>query len=62
MKVINELDELRAFCNQFDSIAAASRELGVSRQYLTDIVNEKKDLSKGIVEKLGIKRVSIKSR
>ncbi len=54
------MQSLRQFIDQFDSVAAAARELGVSRQYLNDVVNLKKDISRQLLAKLGLKHVIVK--
>lgn len=62
MKETNALQELLTYCDEYESMAAAARSLGVSRQYLNDIVNNKRDLSRGLLAKLGLKRVVVKEK
>jgi plasmid maintenance system antidote protein VapI len=59
MKEIDPRKALDAFVAKHKTQAAAAEVLGVSRPYLSDIINGRRDFSDQILEKLGLRRVVV---
>jgi plasmid maintenance system antidote protein VapI len=59
MKEIDPRVALAAFIKRHKTQAAAAEALGVSRPYLSDIVNGRRDFSDAVLEKLGLRRVVV---
>lgn len=59
MKEIDPLDALRKFVAKHKTQAAAAEALGVSRPYLSDIINGRRDFSDPVLERLGLRRVVV---
>lgn len=59
MKEIDPLKTLRAFVEKHKTQAAAAEALGVSRPYLSDIINGRRDFSDPVLERLGLRRVVV---
>lgn len=61
MKEIAPLERLRRFVDTFDTQSAAADELGISRQYLTQLLNGKRDFSEAVLAKIGLRRVVVEA-
>lgn len=59
MKEIDPLKTLQAFVEKHKTQAAAAEALGVSRPYLSDIINGRRDFSDPVLERLGLRRVVV---
>jgi len=59
MKEIDPLERLKAFVEKHKTQAAAAEALGVSRPYLSDIINGRRDFSDAVLERLGLRRVVV---
>lgn len=59
MKEVNPLERLNAFVAKHKTQAAAAEALDVSRPYLSDIINGRRDFSDQVLEKLGLRRVVV---
>ena len=59
MKEIDPLKALEAFVAKHKTQAAAAAALGVSRPYLSDILNGRRDFSDAILEKLNLRRIVV---
>lgn len=53
------LQQLRGLVRNFPTQIDAARELGISVQYLRDILHEKRELTPRVLAKLGLKRVMV---
>ena len=58
MKSIDALGELKRYVARYPTHTEAAVALGISKQYLSDMLNDRRDLSDGILEKLGLRRVT----
>jgi len=59
MKEIDPLEALRRFVSKHKTQRAAADALGVSRPYLSDILNGRRDFSDPVLERLGLRRVVV---
>lgn len=59
MKEIEPLERLRRFVGMFETQTAAADELGISRQYLTQLLGGKRDFSGSVLAKIGLRRVVV---
>ena len=59
MKEVDPIKALNAFVSKHKTQAAAADALGVSRPYLSDIINGRRDFSDAILERLGLRRVVV---
>lgn len=50
---------LREFCTKAGSQAAAAIELEVSRSYVSDMLNGRRDISENVAQRLGYKRTLV---
>jgi hypothetical protein len=58
---INPRSFLQIYVREFPSQAAAARAMGISRSYLNHILAGRKSFSESILDKIGLKRVLVKS-
>lgn len=61
MKTIDALDVLRGFVSSYPTQREAAVVFGISAAYLSDILNERRDVSETMLAKLGLKRVVTKA-
>jgi plasmid maintenance system antidote protein VapI len=61
MKETNPLDVLRRFVTTHPHQRAAAEALGISQAYLSDLLNERRDLNPKMLAKLGLRQVIIKA-
>ncbi len=61
MREINALDALLAYVERFPTRGDAASALSISKQYLSDMLHGRRDLSPRLLAKLGLKRVVVKS-
>ena len=61
MKAVDPLATLRAFVARHANQRDAAAALGISPAYLSDLLNERRDLSQKLLAKLGLKQIVIKS-
>ena len=59
---VNALDTLQRFREQFDTLGDCASALAVSKQYLSDMLKGRRDLSPRILGKLGLKRAVVTDR
>jgi|KBSMisStandDraft_5_1062788.scaffolds.fasta_scaffold2060021_2 plasmid maintenance system antidote protein VapI len=57
---VNPLDELQAYCNDFKSLNEAAASIGVTKQYLSDVLRNKRDLSDRLLKHLRLRRIVVK--
>jgi len=60
VKHTNPADALYAFVKRYPRQLDAARALEISPAYLSDLVNGRRDITDGILAKLGLKRVVVK--
>ena len=60
-KELNALDALHAFVDQYDTQAQAAAALNIQPSYMNDLIHARRDISDGILKKLGLKRVVVKA-
>ena len=53
------LRELKRFCAGYGTQVAAAKALGISQPYLSDLLRKRRDVSKPLLKKLGLKRAVI---
>jgi len=58
----NPVDALRAFVRQAGSQRTAAAELGVSQAYISDMLRGNRNISDAILNKLGLRRVVVRTR
>jgi transcriptional regulator with XRE-family HTH domain len=59
MKEIDPLERLKRFVGEHETQRAAADALGISRPYLSDILNGRREFSDPILDKLGLRRVVV---
>lgn len=59
MKEIDPLERLRRFVGEHETQREAADALGISRPYLSDLLNGNRPFSDPILEKLGLRRVVV---
>lgn len=61
MRLTNEQmrEVLAAFCKKNKTQAAAAVKLGISQQYISDMLHQKRDISQEVAEKLGFRRIVV---
>lgn len=59
MKEIDPLVALKRFVGEYETQGAAADALGVSRPYLSDILNGRREFSDAILQKLGLRRIVV---
>ena len=59
---VNPNTALQKFRSQHETLGDAADALGVSKQYLSDMLQGRRDLSPRILAKLGLKRAVIQDR
>ncbi len=52
---------LAKFCEQFETVSAAAKALGISKQYLGDILQNHRDLTPMILKKIGLRKAVVKA-
>ncbi len=62
MKDIDPFERLEAHVGQFDTLTAAAASLGITKQYLSDILRNHRDITPRVLGKLGLTRVIVKER
>ena len=62
MKELNALDVLKDYVDGFETKGHAATALGVSKQYLNDMLNRHRDISPRMLSKLGLKRAVVRDR
>ena len=60
MKDIDSFAELERFCQQYDTLTEAAAALAITKQYLSDILRNHRDITPRVLGKLGLKRVVVK--
>jgi len=61
MKEVDPLLALRAFVQRTGTQRDAALVLGVSQQFLNDMLHDKRGISDKILTQLGLKRVTVKA-
>ncbi len=61
VKPVDPIEALRAFVATHQTQRQAAAALGISQAYLSDILNERRDVSETVLEKLGLKRIVVKA-
>ncbi len=61
VKPVDPIETLRAFVANYPTQRQAAAALGISPVYLSDILNERRDFSNTVLEKLGLKRIVVKA-
>jgi plasmid maintenance system antidote protein VapI len=56
---IDALDRLHRFVEQHGTQKAAAKALKITPAYLSDLINMRRDLSKQMLEKLGLRRTVV---
>ena len=56
------LNRLRAKVSQYSSTSEAAKEMGMSVQYLSDVLNKKRHPGEKILPGLGLRRVVIEDK
>ncbi len=59
MREIEPLERLRRFVETVETQTAAADELGISRQYLTQLLGSKRDFSDSVLAKIGLRRAVV---
>jgi plasmid maintenance system antidote protein VapI len=62
MAEIDEVKRFREFVATFPTQRAAAKALRVSDVYVSDMLNERRGISKATLAKLGLKRAVVKDR
>lgn len=57
LQTVNPLHELEAFVKQFPTRAAAAKALEIGEPYLHDMLNGNRNISQGILQKLGLEKI-----
>lgn len=60
VKGIDALGRLHAFVNRYKTRRDAASALGITPQYLSDLLSTRRDLSDKMLAKLGLRRVVVK--
>lgn len=60
MAEINALDRLRKFVDAHPTQKDAAVALGIKPSYLSELLHMRRDITTGILTKLGLKRVVVK--
>ncbi len=59
---INALERLQAFVDEVGMQRSAAVKLGITPQYLSDLLNGRRSFSERILLKLGLRRAIVESR
>ena len=59
MKELNALDVLKDYVDGFTTKGDAASALGVSKQYLNDMLNRHRDISPRMLAKLGLRKAVV---
>jgi transcriptional regulator with XRE-family HTH domain len=59
---VNVIQELEKQVSRHGSQKAAATALGISAQYLNDLLQGRRDASDNILEKLGLRRVVVRAK
>lgn len=62
MAEINALDRLHQFVKKYPTQKEAAVALKITPSYLSDLVHARRDLTDGILAKLGLKRTVVQDR
>lgn len=62
MRALDPLAELHKFCEQFETKGDAASALSVSKQYLSDMIHARRDISPRLLKKLGLQRIVVKEQ
>lgn len=60
MKETNAADVLRRFRDQFETLGDAASALSISKQYLSDMLQDRRNISPRILGKLGLKKIVVR--
>lgn len=60
LKEVDALTELRRFVEKHGSQKAAAEALGIGQVYMSDLMNQRRDVSVAILEKLGLREVVVR--
>lgn len=60
MKNVNAAEALERHCQQYETLTEAAAALGISKQYLSDIRQNHRDITPRVLAKLGLRRVIVK--
>ncbi len=58
---IEPLERLQRFVETFRTQTAAADELGISRQYLSQLLGSKRDFSDQVLAKIGLRRAVVEA-
>lgn len=62
MRETNPADALKAYCDRWQTQREAAARLGISPAYLSDLLNNRRDLTDGILAKIGLKRIVVREK
>lgn len=62
MKHIDSFAALERFCSQYETMTEAAAALDITKQYLSDILRNRRDITPRVLGKLGLKRVVVKDQ
>lgn len=62
MKETDPLETLHKFRDRYETLGDAASALSISKQYLSDMLRGRRDLSPRLLGKLGLKRVVVKDQ
>lgn len=61
MKEMNAFEALERYCSRYETLTDAAEGLGITKQYLSDILRNRRDITPRVLEKLGLKRIVVKA-
>lgn len=60
-EVKDTLQAVRDHVAKFESQGAAAAAMGISTSYLSDILNERRDISDRVLAAIGLKRIAVEA-
>jgi plasmid maintenance system antidote protein VapI len=60
VKHINAFDALERHCRKYPTVTDAAASLGITKQYLSDILRNRRDLTPRVLAKLGLRQIVVK--
>lgn len=60
LKEVNAVETLKAFVGQFETQQEAAGSLGVHASYLSELLNQRRDIPDKLLGKIGLRRTVVK--